>query len=169
MGTEKIATGVVRTTHGVHGYLKVKVFSDDVEHFLTQKVLYLRKGNREIPFDVEQAARNGEEALLKLKGIDTPEAGKQYNGWHIWIKREDAAPLAEQEYYTADLIGCLVFCDQEEQGEVISAIEGAQAELLEVRKRDSGQLVYLPFMDVYIQSVDVQKKHITLRNRWIIE
>ncbi len=170
METEKIATGVVRTTHGLRGFLKVKVFSEDVEHFLSQKILYLRgDGQTEIRVEVEQSMRSGDAVLMKLKGIDTPEAGKKYNGWNIWIYREDAAPLDNGEYYVADLVGCSVFFEGILQGEIVSAVEGAQAELLEIRKADSGELVYVPFMDVYIASADTGKKSVELRHKWIIE
>jgi 16S rRNA processing protein RimM len=169
LGNEKIATAVVRTTHGVRGFLKVKVFSDDVENFLSQKVLYLRdEREKEIELEVEQSTVSGDNVLVKFKGIDTPEQGKRLNGHHIWIFRKDASELEEDEYYLADLIGCAVYADSELHGEVVSVVEGAQAELLEVRRGDSGKLVYLPFLEVYIQSVDIEAKRIDLRNSWII-
>ncbi len=165
---DKIATGVIRTTHGVRGQLKVKVFSDDIQNFLSQKMVFLHKGAQEKQFEVEKSSIHGKDVLIKLKGIDTPEVGKTYNGWEIWIPREHASPLEEGEYYQADLHGCTIVYREKRVGEVVAIIEGPQADLLEVRKTTDG-VCYIPFMDEYISDVDMQARTIELRNEWIVE
>lgn len=161
---------MVRTTHGVRGFLKVKVLSDDVEQFLSQKAVYLRDDRGvETRLEIEQSMVSGDNVLVKFKGVDTPEVGKRYNGHYLWISRDDASQLEEGEYYLADLIGCEVYVQDVLHGEVISIVEGAQAELLEVRKSESGDVAYLPFLDVYVERVDVQQRRIELRNSWILE
>lgn len=159
----------MRTTHGVRGFLKVKVLSDDVDRFLSQEAVYLRDDRgRETRLEIEQSMVSGDNVLVKFAGVDTPEAGKRYNGLYLWIPREDASQLEEGEYYLADLIGCEVYAQGVLHGEVVAIVEGAQAELLEVKKSESGDLAYLPFMDVYVLNVDVRSRRIELRSSWIL-
>jgi 16S rRNA processing protein RimM len=166
---DKLATAVVRTTHGVRGFLKVKVLSDDVDRFLSQEAVYLRDDRgRETRMQIEQSMVSGDNVLVKFRGIDTPEAGKRYNGHYLWISREDASELEDGEYYLADLIGCGVYAQGVLHGEVVSVVEGAQAELLEVRKSESGDVAYVPFMDVYVRNVDVRSRRIELHSSWIL-
>ncbi len=165
---EKIATGLIRTTHGIHGYLKVKLFSGDLENFLTHTQLLLRKDSQERMYQVEDTRIQGDTVLVKLVGIDTPEAGKRLNGWELWIPREEASPLEEGEYYSADLHGCAVQFEGSTVGRVISLVEGPQADLLEIEK-ESGERRYVPFMDEYIGAVDIENRTIELRHAWIFE
>ncbi len=165
---DKIATGRVRTTHGIHGYLKVQVFSGENENFLHHTYVMLRKGNSEKRYDIEDSKIQGGGVLMKLKGIDTPEAGKTLNGWEIWIPKEESSPLEDGEFYQADLYGCTIVYGSRTIGTVVSVIEGPQAELLEVKKVTDG-VCYIPFMKEYIGTVDIDEKTIEILHEWIAE
>jgi 16S rRNA processing protein RimM len=176
---ERIATGRVRTTHGIHGYLKIQVFSGDYQNFLKHTSVWLKKGNQERQVTIEDSYIQGDSVLVKLTGINTPEAGKLYNGWEVWIEREESSPLDSGEFYQADLYGCDVVLEGEKVGTVVSIIEGLQADLFEIRllptdedgadTSDSASLRYVPFMNEYIGTVDVQKRTVEILHRWIIE
>ncbi len=165
---EKIATGLIRTTHGIRGYLKVKLFSGDAENFLSHTQLLLKKNSQEKMYTVEESMFHGDSVLLKLNGIDNPEAGKLLNGWEIWIPRDEASPLDDDEYYQADLHGCSVLFEGSVIGKVISLVEGAQSDLLEIEKTVDEARCYVPFMDEFINEVDLENKTIELRNDWIL-
>lgn len=164
---DRIATGRIRTSHGVKGYLKVEVYSYDLEHFLTHESVILRKEKTERPMDIEDAMIQGNSVLVKFAGIDTPEAARKYNGWEILVDKDRSTPLAADEFYYADLQHCDLLLGDRKVGEVVSVIEGPQSELMEVKKED-GSLCYIPFLNEYIGEVDVEKKTIELLHEWIL-
>ncbi len=166
--TEQIAIGTVRTTHGVRGYLKVKSFSGETEHLFKLERVFLKKGNSSRSFEVEAVKPNGNQVLLKLKGIDTPEEGKLFSNWEIWVPREMGASLDEDEFYHADLYGCHLILEGRKVGVVRSIIEGGGGELLEI-EMDNGENKMVPFSAVFIGPIDIEKKEIELLEGWILD
>ena len=155
-----LATGVIRTSHGIRGYVKVSLFSDDTEAFFRLDSAELRKGSSRVLTAIEDAKQQASDLLVKFAVIDSPETGKQYSGWEIWIPREKAAELGDQEFYAAEIVGCELFADGCRVGSVASIIEGAQAPLLEVIMDDGKRLI--PFMKEYIGDIDIAQRRIVL-------
>ena len=50
-------------------------------------------------------------AILKFRGIDNINDIEKYRGCSLWVDREDAIPLEEDEYYIGDLIGMEVLTE----------------------------------------------------------
>ncbi|MEW5816861.1 MAG: 16S rRNA processing protein RimM, partial [Spirochaetota bacterium] len=63
---DKLAVGIVSTTYGVRGYLKVKSLSGDTAHIVKLKDITLKNKTREIVFKVEEARAAGSFCLMKL-------------------------------------------------------------------------------------------------------
>lgn len=166
--SRELAAGVVRTSFGVLGEVKIHSFSGEVEHLKDLKMVTLRGGQTEKNMTVESSRLAGGMLVMKFKGVDSPEAAKLLAGLEIWIDRSQAAPLKKNEFYMTDLIGCKLVDDSGERGTVTGYLEGGATELLEVQKPDGSQVV-VPFMDKYLGKVDVEQKTIELRLDWILE
>jgi 16S rRNA processing protein RimM len=164
----KLAIGLIRTSYGLKGELKVKSLSGEIGHFMKLKEICL-KGRRLPPgkqqedrlplYKVEYVRKHRDSILIKLAGIDTPEQGKSLSGYEIWVDRQYANPKDEDEYYHADLRYCTVLLDNREFGKIKSIIEGPQYELLEVQSR-AGKTVLIPFTEEYVGTVDVEQKQV---------
>jgi 16S rRNA processing protein RimM len=160
---DRIAIGIIRTSFGVKGELKVKSFSGEVKHFLSLKEVFLKdKGNRFLLKKVENVRSAKDDLIMKLEGIDTPELGKTFSGTEIWVSRKDASPLGSDEYYLADLCRCTAYIGVEKIGVVRSLIEGSSSDLLEV-VRENGQSLVVPFLDEYVDRVSIEESKIYLR------
>lgn len=79
-----LITGRVRGTFGLEGFIKIESCSGEYEHFLNLKEIKLQlpsKGTEtqhpEIFYQVEECVIRNADALLKLRGIDSPEAAKE--------------------------------------------------------------------------------------------
>ena len=166
--TDQIAIGAVRTTHGIRGYLKVMSFSGETDHFFKLERITLKSKDSSRSFEVEAVKQNGNQLLMKLKGIDTPEQGKLYSRWEIWVPRELASSLEDNEFYHADLIGCKLMLKGESIGTVNSIMDGGGDELLEIKLND-GQMKLIPFNAVFIGPIDIEKKEIELLEGWILD
>lgn len=162
-----LATGLIRTSHGLSGYVKVALFSESADHLNAVSQVILKKSGKEKRALIEDVKTTGAVPLVKFDVISSPEEGKQYSGWEIWIPRSECEPLEEGEIYQADLIGCTLYFNAAERGKVISLVEGGQAPLLEVAFESKKSLV--PYMEQYIESVDTENRRIQLAVEWIVE
>ena len=158
-----LATGVIRSPHGVKGYVKVHPFSDDFDHFFKLKEVTLQRGDKTRRVEVEKVQNHSDELLMKFVGIDSPEDARFISGWDILVPREQASRLGEGEVYTADLQGMKLVYNNEEVAEVVSVMDGAQAVLLECRTSRNDKLHLVPYMKgVFVTDVDVEKGTMTL-------
>ena len=158
-----LATGVIRSPHGVKGYVKVHPFSDDFDHFFKLKTVTLQRGDKTRTVEVEHVQNHSDELLIKFKGIDSPEDARFISGWDILVPREQASRLGKGEVYTADLPGMKLVYDNEEVAEVVSVMDGAQALLLEVKTSRNDRLHLIPYIKgVFVDDVDVEKGTIKL-------
>ncbi|HEB10246.1 MAG TPA: 16S rRNA processing protein RimM, partial [Spirochaetales bacterium] len=103
---ERLAIGLIRTSHGVKGNLRVKSFSGETNHFSRLKKVYIKKGDRFIPYRVKSVGGSHSSLLLKLENIDTREEALRLRGEVLWVDRSVASPLKQGEYYYADLSRC---------------------------------------------------------------
>jgi 16S rRNA processing protein RimM len=142
-------------------------FSGVFEHFERLKTVEVRKGGVEKTLEVESARWVGDNLLLKFVGIDSPEQAKLWADFELWVPRDQAAPLKDGEVYLADLVGCSLVFAGEVKGKVTGFLEGAAAILLEVEKTEGGDCV-VPFLEVYLGSIDLPGRTIELRVDWIL-
>ena len=160
-----VAIGRISGTHGLRGDVKVESFSQEYSHFAALDRVLLRPGGaagqangeggyREREVTVLGWKKSGGKAVLSLDGVDSAEKAARLCGMELWVPREYAAPLGEDEYYVTDLIGMSLRWGEEAIGRVAAVCEGGQSQLLEVDLGDRNVLV--PLLDVYIGSVDLE-------------
>ena len=163
---EKLAVGIVRTSHGVQGYVKVKSFSGETAHFSSMREVLLVKDNREKVYRIEAVKTVHEGVLIKFEGVNTPEAGKLLSGSEIWAPRNLSAPLEDGEFYAADVQGCHLIYLGEDVGVVKSIIENGATDLLEIKVEGGTRIV--PLTEQFIGTIDVQDKTIELKDDWVL-
>ena len=162
---ERLVIGLVRTSHGLKGDLKVHSLSGEVDHFFCLEEVTIRKNGREKIYAVEEFKLLGEILLMKLRGIDNPEDAKTLAAAEILVPRNLAAPLEEDEFYQADLVGCRVIHQGEDLGVVKSIFEGGAADLLEVVT--PGGTYMVPFQSHYVGAVDLDARTLELTAPWL--
>ena len=122
---DMLRVGVISSTHGIKGEVKVFPTTDDPKRFAKLKKVYMDyckkgiKGNsssRCIELEVGSVKYFKQFVILKFKGIDNINDVEQYKGMDLYVTSEDAVPLGENEYYITDLIGLKVI--DEEQTEI---------------------------------------------------
>lgn len=108
---EKLRVGVISSTHGVRGEVKVFPTTDDLERFKRLKRVILNTGKEEIELEIENVKFFKKFAILKFKGIDNINDIEKYKGKELYVTRENAQRLKKNEYFIADLIGIRVTQD----------------------------------------------------------
>jgi 16S rRNA processing protein RimM len=129
----------------------------------------VRRDWGEKSFDIERFEEKGGSLLVKLRGIDSPEAAKSLKGAEIVTDRENAVPLGPDEYYIGDLQGIAVVSpDGEVLGQVTDVLEGGGGNLVEMRL-PWGELRLVPFRKEFFGDVSPEQGRAVLLCRWILE
>jgi 16S rRNA processing protein RimM len=162
-----LAVGVISSTHGIGGELKVKSLSGQIGHLLVLRNVVLRKGGAETPTVFEHVRRQDPGVIVKVAGLDTPEKARALVGSEIWVPRAQAAPLDSGEYYASDLCRCRLWFGDEDVGAIRSVWEGGPAQLLEVVGKN-GRTWLVPFSEHFIGDVDLDAGMIRLKDDEII-
>lgn len=158
---QMLRVGVIAATHGVHGEVKVFPTTDSLERFLDLKDVILISRNEQIPLEVTGVKFFKQFAILKFKGYDQINEIEKYKGCDLMVTRENAVPLAENEYYIADLIGMEVFSDEGKRLGILDDVLQTGANDVYVVKTSAGKEILLPVIDECILDVNLQNNRVT--------
>lgn len=159
---DMLRVGVFANTHGVRGEIKVFPTTDDVKRFKKLKKVYLDLGKETLEWEIQSVKFFKNLVILKFKGIDNINDIEKYKGKDLLIKREQALPLAKDEYYICDIIGAEVV---EEDGNTVGTLK----EVLQTGANDvyvvatkEGDEILLPVIPDCVKDLDVEKKVVTV-------
>ncbi|MCI8590870.1 MAG: 16S rRNA processing protein RimM [Lachnospiraceae bacterium] len=103
--------GVISSTHGIRGEVKVYPTTDDPARFRRLKEVLLDTGGGWMTMELEQVRFFKQMVIVKFKGYDSINEVEKYRNKGLFVPREQAVPLEEGEYYIADLLGMKVFTE----------------------------------------------------------
>ena len=147
-------------THGLHGTLKVKSFTDFKEkRYKRGTTLYIAFGDTYIPVTVQSWKTNKTLDLLTFQEFQHINQVEQYRGAELCIIKDDQQPLPEDEFYVGDLIGMSVYSSQK-LGVVEDVRDVPQGEILVIKTPEKNILI--PFRKEFIQAVDMEQRTITI-------
>ena len=150
-----LQVGVISSTHGVRGEVKVFPTTDDPLRFKSLKNVILDTGKEQIPLEIQGVKFFKQFVILKFKGIDNINDIERYKRRSLFVTREDAVELEEDEYYIADLIGMDVITDEGEEGKLVDVIETGANEVYVVEFDKYGE-VLIPAIHDCILDVDIE-------------
>ena len=160
---KQLQAGVITSTHGIRGEVKVYPTTDDPQRFRELKKVYLDTGKEQIPLEIEQVKFFKQFAILKFRGIDNINDIEKYRGKSLLIDREDASPLAQDEYYIGDIIGMDVYTDDpaEHFGVLKDVMETGANDVYIIDSDRHGE-VLIPAIRQCILSVDVERNEMRI-------
>jgi len=153
---DKFQVGIIASTHGVRGEVKVFPTTDDVKRFKRLKNVLLDTGKEYLEWEIESVKFFKQFAILKFKGIDNINDIERYKGKSLYVTRENAVRLRKDEYFIADLIGIKVFDENgDELGILKDVIETGANDVYSIEMTDGKELL-LPAIKECILDVDVE-------------
>jgi tRNA (guanine37-N1)-methyltransferase len=156
-----VCIGRVTDAHGLAGELKVYAISDDPSWYEDLPALYLDTPHGLRRMAVAEMRSRGRGWILRLEGIAGRTAAEDLRGSDVLVEAGQVKPLAEDEYFTRDLIGCrVVTVAGREVGRVRDVLETAAQPLLQVQG-DAGETL-VPMVDGIVQAVDVDAQVVTI-------
>ena len=149
--------GVISSTHGVRGEVKVYPTTDDMRRFKKLKEVILDTGREKKTLEIEGVKFFKQLVILKFKGIDNINDIEKYKGKSLFVDREHAVRLRKDEYFIADMIGMQVVTDEGEAfGTLKDVIETGANEVYIIETKEYGE-VLIPAIKQCILDVDVEQ------------
>ena len=157
-----LKVGVITTTHGVRGEVKVSPTTDEPERFLELDYVLLDTGRELRKLEIKNVKFFKNLVILKFKGVDNINDIEKYKGRDLWIPREEGQELEEDEYYIADLLGMsVVLEDGQEFGTLKDVMETGANDVYIIDSAEHGE-VLLPAIKECILDVDLEKNVMTI-------
>lgn len=114
--------GMITSTHGVRGEVKVFPTTDDSARFKRLRSVLLDTGKDLLTLEIQSVKFFKQFVILKFKGIDNINDVEQYKGCSLHVERKDAVPLEDDEYFIADMIGMEVYTEDGERFGVLKDV-----------------------------------------------
>ena len=157
-----LQVGVITQTHGIKGEVKVFPTTDDAQRFKKLKKVTLDNGKERRELEITSVKFFKNLVILKFKGIDDINDVEKYKKAALFVTREDAVPLGENEYFIADLIGLKVVSDEGEELGTLDDVLQTGANDVYVVKNDKGEEILVPAIKDCVKNVDLEGGEITL-------
>lgn len=159
---EFLQVGVISSTHGIRGEVKVFPTTDDPLRFKKLKKVLLDTGEERLELEIQSVKFFKQFVIVKFRGIDNINDIERYKGKSLLVPREDAVELDEDEYYIADLIGMEVFTEEGRFGVLKDVMETGANEVYIIDSDEHGE-VLVPAIHDCILDVDIEEKVMKIR------
>jgi len=157
-----LRVGVISSTHGIRGEVKVYPTTDDPERFLDLDEVILDTGREHKILEIEGVKFFKNQVILKFKGYDNINDIEKYLKKDLLVDREHAVELGENENFIADLIDMEVVTDEGKVlGMLTDVIETGANDVYAV-KTPEGKEILLPAIRDCILDVNVDEKRMTV-------
>ena len=139
-----LQVGIITTTHGLRGEVKVFPTTDDPARFKKLKTVILDTGKEKQELEIAGVRFFKNLVILSFKGISDISEVQKFRQKGLFVTRENAVELAENEYFIADLIGLAVFTDEgEELGKISNVLQTGANDVYVVRG-PAGEEILIP-------------------------
>ena len=145
-----LQVGVITTTHGVRGEVKVFPTTDDPARFKKLKNVVLDTGKELVDLEVAGVKFFKNMVIVKFKGIDNINDVEKYRKKSLYVTRENAVKLKKNEYFIADLIGL-----QEDLGELSDVLQTGANDVYVLSKEGTDDIL-LPAIKECVKEVDLE-------------
>lgn len=139
--TSDVTLAAIAGAHGITGEVRLKLFAQGLESLTVHKVF--TAGGHTLTLKSIRPDKIG--AVARFAEITDRNAAENLRGTLLTVPRDSLPPLAEGEYYHADIIGLPVVTTAGDAVGTVTAIENFNAgDILEITLPD-GKTTMVPF------------------------
>ncbi len=155
--TDRFQVGVITSTHGIRGEVKVYPTTDDVRRFKKLKTVTADTGHESLVLHIRSVKFFKQFVILSFDEYnDINEVGFLKKA-SLTIDRSDAVSLDKDEYFVADLIGLKCITDTGETlGEIKDVLGTGANDVYVIRQADNSELL-VPAIKDCILGVDMDE------------
>ncbi|MDO4482573.1 MAG: ribosome maturation factor RimM [Bacillota bacterium] len=156
---KRFKLGQIVNAVGLKGESKVYPYTDYKERFEELDSLYIENKL----YNIEKVRYMGEMAIVKFEGVSDRNAAEALKGKYLYVDRENARELGEDEYFIPDLIGIEVKDeDGGAVGKLSDVIQNAAHDVYEIEMAD-GRKFMIPAVGEFVLDVDMDRRVMTVR------
>lgn len=157
-----LQVGIISSTHGIRGEVKVFPTTDDAGRFKKLKEALLDTGKERLCLKIESVKFFKQFVILKFEGYDNINDIEPYKGKSLYVTRENAVKLEKDEYFIADLIGVSVCSDDGKvKGRLKDVIETGANDVYVIALEDGRELL-LPAIRECVLDVNLGEQKMTI-------
>lgn len=158
-----LQVGAITSTHGIKGEVKVFPTTDDPSRYDDLDEVFLDIGKELKALHISSVKYFKQYVIIKFKEFKDINEIEPFKGKNIYVDREHAVELEDDEYFVADLLGLTVKSDE---GEVIGELADVMflpgANDVYVVKTDEGKEILLPAIEECILDIDLDEEIMTV-------
>jgi 16S rRNA processing protein RimM len=150
-----LQVGAIIKAHGVRGEVKVFPTTDDPARFKDLKTVLLDTGKEKRELEITGVKFFKNLVILKFKGLDSMNDVENLRQAKLFVTRENAVELSENEYFIADLIGLKAVSDEGEAlGEISDVLQTGANDVYVISREGTADLL-VPAIKECILNVDI--------------
>lgn len=158
-----LQVGGIANTHGLKGEVKVFPMTDDPARFKTLKQVKLEDGGNYIDLEIERVKFFKQFVILKFKGIDHINDIEKYKGCGLFVTREHAVELEEDEYFIADLIGLSVVDERLQKiATVQNVMQTGANDVYALRMEETGEELLIPAIKECVLEINLKERYMKI-------
>ena len=162
MQTEYLQIGEIVRPQGIKGEVKLRAMTSDLTRYARLESVFLLERGVYRAVRVQKGRTYDGFAFLKLEGVDDRNAAELLRGVKVFVDREHAIELDEDENFVCDLIGLTaVNTKGEEIGELVDVLSPNQICDVYVFDTPRGEMM-IPALRRVVVEVDLDEEKIVL-------
>ncbi len=154
-----LKVGVIASTHGLRGGMKIHPMTDEAVRFKELKWVYLQGSNRK--WAIKEVKIRPKDLVLYLEGLDTIEAVEPLRGKYLFSDETQRPKLEEDRYYIADLVGlkvCLMNGDL--IGTLSQVIETGAHDVYVINSVDGTKEWMIPAVKAFVKDIALTEQKV---------
>ena len=159
-----IIVGKILSTQGINGWVTIQSFTSNPKDIFTYDLKVLVE---DIYQDIKVMEYNfmPKKTTMKIEGLNSIEQANKYLTKYIYISKTDLPVINDDEYYWHQLIGLNVVNEEDIiLGVVDSLFTSGDNDVLVVKKDNSSQEVFIPFLKKHLVKIGSDTIFVRWRN-----
>lgn len=158
---EYLTIGEILKPQGVRGEVKIRPITCDPYRFEELEYVYFKKGDAYVKKGVSFVRGDLDAVYLKFDSIDDRNQAEEIRGELLYIDREHAVELDEDENFIVDLIGLKGVDDEgAEYGKLVDVMQPGGNDVYVFR--DGRREMLLPALKSVVLKVDLEAREMLL-------
>ena len=165
---EWLVVGIITSSHGIKGELKVKSLSDFSERFTKPGKRWLRIDKEEpILYNLISGYKKPGKDLfiISLDKIQDKDSAERLKKYKLLVESNNIPKLKQGEFHLNQLVNLKVKIQRDNQVEIIGEVVDLINEsnnLLEIKIYENNKKVLIPFVKEIIPIIDLEKNFILI-------
>ncbi len=151
-----LKVGVITTTHGLRGGIKVLPMTDRLDRFKNLEWVYIEGQDKK--WLIKDVKIRPKDVILELEGLDTIEKVEPLKGKYLLTDEDQRQALEDDQYYVSDLIGLQVhLMNGELIGTLTQVIPTGAHDIYVVKSIDEKKEWMIPAVKAFIKDISLEE------------